>query len=61
MEIIYDVVLNVLAVTETGMHASGRQDEDQLAMVLSCYSDNGKYQYYDITCLFSSIINVMHG
>lgn len=43
MEIIYDVVLNLLTVTEIGMHARGRQDEDQLAMDLSWYGDNGKY------------------
>ena len=49
MEVIYDVVLNLITVTDTGMHASGRQVEDQLAMTLSCYGDNGKYQYCDLT------------
>lgn len=47
--ITYDAVLNLLTDTEIGMHASGRQDEDQLAKVLGCHGDNGKYQYCDVT------------
>lgn len=44
MQIIQDVILKLLIVTEIGIHVSRKQDEDQLVMVLSCYGDNGNYQ-----------------
>lgn len=45
MQIIYDVILKLLTVSEIRMLISGNQDEDQLVVVFSCYGDHGNYQY----------------